>query len=92
MLEIQISYERLESAAQEFREAARLSKAVMARLDGCMTELECGWSGASRQIFFRSYLDWKSCMGGLAGLLNQIGFELSAMAEEFEKADRWAGS
>jgi WXG100 family type VII secretion target len=84
---LKVNPEDLRAAANELAEAHKESQATLTRVDQAMTALENKWQGASRQIFYRNYKDWRTAMGGMAVLLKQISREMTEMAADFKKAD-----
>jgi WXG100 family type VII secretion target len=88
MPKLQVAPDEIQLAATAFESASKSSKATLAELEKSVLALEAKWEGASRQVFYRNYLEWKTAMGGLAVLLHEIGRELSRMGDDLVKADR----
>jgi WXG100 family type VII secretion target len=88
MPKLLVAPDEIQSTAEAFESASRNSKTTLAELEKSVLALEAKWDGASRQAFYRNYLEWKTAMGGLAVLLHEIGRELSRMGDDLAKADR----
>jgi WXG100 family type VII secretion target len=75
-------------AAREFELASRESQQILERLEKVTGGLRDGWSGETREAFFKHHSEWQALMRSQAAMLISISLELRALAERFQRADR----
>jgi len=49
--------------------------------------LKQGWSGETRDAFFKHQAEWHTLMRAQAAMLISISLELRALADRFQRAD-----
>lgn len=84
---MQISVNRMELTAKEFRNASEGMQEIVEHLEKTMAELQEGWSDAGQQVFFEYYQEWCERAGGFTMILKTIGQEIEMLAEHYHKAD-----
>lgn len=84
---MQISVNRMELTAKEFRKAGEDMQEMVEHLEKQMAELQEAWSDAGQQVFFEYYREWRERAGGFSVILKTIGQEIDLLAEHYHKAD-----
>lgn len=88
MDELLIPSDELHFVAKEFASASKESQVILDRLEKATNQLEGKWAGATRQVFYKHYVEWQIHMRNQASILNNIAQEIHGLAERFEKLDK----
>jgi WXG100 family type VII secretion target len=85
---ISVPIEQVRHLALEFRAASGDSMETVQRLHRAVYSLEGQWDGYAQQRFFQEYRQWELMMRQFAQLLENVGVQLGAIADDFTEADR----
>jgi len=84
---VAVSTQDIALAAREFQLASKESQQVLERLEKVVDGLRQGWSGETRDTFFKHHAEWHSLMRGQVALLISLSLELEGLAARFQRAD-----
>ena len=85
---VALSTKDIIAAAEEFESASKQSQELVAKLEKVAERLKDKWSGSAQEAFYKHHDEWQALMRGQVALLTGIAFELQALAERYEKADK----
>lgn len=85
---VTLSTKELQSAAEAFDSASKESQELVAKLDKVTENLKAKWSGSAQEAFYKHHGEWQALMKGQVAILTGIAFELRALAERYERADK----
>jgi WXG100 family type VII secretion target len=88
MASVALSTKDILAAADEFESASRQSQELVESLEKVTVGLKGKWSGSAQEAFYKHHDEWQALMRGQVALLTGIAFELKALAERYEKADK----
>jgi WXG100 family type VII secretion target len=87
---INVPIDQVRRVALEFKAASGDSLDTVQRLHRAVQSLEGQWDGYAQQRFFQEYRQWELMMRQFAQLLDNVGVQLGAIADDFAEADRQA--
>ena len=88
MASVALSTQDILAAAEEFESAGKQSQKLVARREKVTERLKGKWSGSAQEAFYKHHTEWQALMRGQVALLTGIAFELQALAERYENADK----
>jgi WXG100 family type VII secretion target len=84
---VAVSTQDIAAAAREFERGSKESQQLLERLEKVADGLKQGWSGETRDAFFKHQAEWHTLMRAQAAMLISISLELRALADRFQRAD-----